>query len=48
VYNDIHYLEGKRIATTYPVIVRNFMKEQGINADIHEISGSVEIAPVLD
>jgi ATP phosphoribosyltransferase len=45
VYNNIHYLEGKRIATTYPVIVRNFMKEQGINADIHEISGSVEIAP---
>jgi ATP phosphoribosyltransferase len=45
VYNDILYLEGKRIATTYPVIVRNFMKEQGINADIHEISGSVEIAP---
>ncbi len=39
------YLEGKRIATTYPVIVQRFLDEKGINADIHEISGSVEIAP---
>lgn len=44
-YNDISYLHGKRIATTYPVIVKRFMEERGIDADIHEISGSVEIAP---
>jgi ATP phosphoribosyltransferase len=45
VYNDVSYLHGKRIATTYPVIVRKFMEEKGVNAEIHEISGSVEIAP---
>jgi len=44
-YNDVSYLHGKRIATTYPVIVKRFMKENGVDADIHEISGSVEIAP---
>ncbi|MDB5246752.1 MAG: phosphoribosyltransferase [Segetibacter sp.] len=44
-YEDVSYLEGKRIATTYPVIVQKFMEERGVNADIHEISGSVEIAP---
>jgi ATP phosphoribosyltransferase len=44
-YDDVNYLEGKRIATTYPVIVQKFMQEKGINAEIHEISGSVEIAP---
>ena len=38
-------LEGKRIATTYPVLVARFLKDEGVNADIHEISGSVEIAP---
>ena len=45
VYNDVSFLNGKRIATTYPVIVQRFMDEQGVNAEIHEISGSVEIAP---
>ena len=45
VYNDVSFLNGKRIATTYPVIVQKFMDEQGVNAEIHEISGSVEIAP---
>ncbi|MCW3112894.1 MAG: phosphoribosyltransferase [Segetibacter sp.] len=44
-YNDVSYLQGKRIATTYPVIVRKFMQERGVDAEIHEISGSVEIAP---
>lgn len=44
-YDDVSYLTGKRIATTYPVIVQKFMDEKGINAEIHEISGSVEIAP---
>lgn len=44
-YNNVSYLQGKRIATTYPVLVKKFMKERGVEADIHEISGSVEIAP---
>src|SRR4051794_13499653 len=44
-YNDVQYLQGKRIATTYPVIVKRFMEERGVDAEIHEISGSVEIAP---
>jgi ATP phosphoribosyltransferase len=44
-YDDVNYLEGKRIATTYPVIVEKFMREKGVNVEIHEISGSVEIAP---
>ncbi len=44
-YNDINYLQGKRIATSYPAIVKKFLKENTINTEIHEISGSVEIAP---
>lgn len=38
-------LEGKRIATSYPVILAQYLAEKKINASIHEISGSVEIAP---
>ncbi len=45
VYNDARFLEGKRIATSYPILVQNFLKEKNITAEIHEISGSVEIAP---
>jgi ATP phosphoribosyltransferase len=44
-YEGISYFNGKRIATTYPNIVNAFLKEKGIEAEIHEISGSVEIAP---
>jgi ATP phosphoribosyltransferase len=44
-YEGPAYLHGKRIATTYPVLVDRFLKEQGVLAEIHEISGSVEIAP---
>lgn len=44
-YTGIASLNGKNIATTYPNIVRGFMRKQGIEAGIHEISGSVEIAP---
>jgi ATP phosphoribosyltransferase len=44
-YNGIQFLEGKKIATSYPVIVANFLKSNNVNAEIHEISGSVEIAP---
>lgn len=44
-YPGIKWFEGKKIATSYPAILRNFMKEQGVNADIHVITGSVEISP---
>jgi ATP phosphoribosyltransferase len=40
-------LNGKRIATSYPVILSAFLKEKNITASIHEISGSVEIAPKI-
>ena len=45
IYDDVAWLKGKRIATSYPVILRSFLEENNIEADIHEISGSVEIAP---
>lgn len=44
-YTDASFLNGKKIATSYPVIVENFLKEKNVTAEIHEISGSVEIAP---
>ena len=40
-----NYLQGKRIATSYPVLVQQYLDENLVNAEIHEISGSVEIAP---
>ena len=40
-------LNGKSIATTYPVILGKFLKENGITSDIRTISGSVEISPGL-
>ncbi|MBT9483244.1 ATP phosphoribosyltransferase [Sediminibacterium sp.] len=45
VYENAYFLQNKKIATSYPVIVSNFLKTKGIEAEIHEISGSVEIAP---
>lgn len=44
-YDGIKSLDGKRIATSYPFLVSEFLKKNNISADIHEISGSVEIAP---
>ncbi|MEX0274455.1 MAG: ATP phosphoribosyltransferase [Flavobacteriaceae bacterium] len=44
-YNGIQDFEGKRIATSYPHTVTKIMEENGVNADIHIINGSVEIAP---
>ena len=46
-YSGIGYLEGKRIATSYPNILKRYLKEKNVNADISEISGSVEIAPAI-
>jgi ATP phosphoribosyltransferase len=45
IYNDFNFLQNKKIATTYPVLVKRFLNERNISAEIHEISGSVEIAP---
>jgi len=45
VYEGIASLSGKKIATSYPYLVAGYLQERGVKADIHEISGSVEIAP---
>ncbi|GJM61761.1 MULTISPECIES: ATP phosphoribosyltransferase [Persicobacter] len=44
-YEGLKYFQGKKVATSYPVILRQFFEEQGVDTDIHTISGSVEIAP---
>lgn len=44
-YPGASFLDGKRIATSYPNSLRQFLKEKQLNAEIHEIAGSVEIAP---
>ncbi|MFN7261368.1 MAG: ATP phosphoribosyltransferase [Cyclobacteriaceae bacterium] len=44
-FTGISYLEGKNIATSFPVIVQKYLDKNQIKAGIHEISGSVEIAP---
>lgn len=44
-YYGLNWLEGKNIATSYPTITRKFLNDNKINASLHEISGSVEIAP---
>ena len=44
-FNGVHDLADKKIATSYPNTVNQFLEKKGIQADIHVISGSVEIAP---
>jgi len=44
-YNSVKDFEGKRIATSYPNTVLNYLKDKGVSADLHIINGSVEIAP---
>ena len=46
-YDGLQWFSGKRIATSYPKILRKFFEEKGIQADIHEIAGSVEVAPAV-
>jgi ATP phosphoribosyltransferase len=46
-YAGLDWLKGKNIATSYPNIVKDFLKRNNIEAGIHEISGSVEIAPSI-
>ncbi|PXW17875.1 MULTISPECIES: ATP phosphoribosyltransferase [Chryseobacterium] len=43
--DELSYFQGKKIATSYPNTLKNFLENQGIVSDIHVISGSVEIAP---
>ena len=44
-YQGVEWFEGKKIATSYPNILRRFMAEKHINSEIHVITGSVEISP---
>ncbi len=44
-YQSVADLDDLKIATSYPGILQNYLNEKGSNAEIHEISGSVEIAP---
>ena len=44
-YRCVNWFNGKKIATSYPNILRKYMKEQGVDCEIHVITGSVEISP---
>ncbi|MEM1214718.1 MAG: ATP phosphoribosyltransferase [Bacteroidota bacterium] len=44
-YDGPQWLNGKRIATSYTVSLRQFLEREGVQAEVHQISGSVEIAP---
>ena len=44
-YPGVEWFNGKKIATSYPMILENYMKTKGVNAEVHVITGSVEVAP---
>ncbi|TLX77563.1 ATP phosphoribosyltransferase [Labilibacter sediminis] len=44
-YNGLEYFQNKKVATSYPVILKKYFDKMNVNAEIHEIAGSVEIAP---
>jgi ATP phosphoribosyltransferase len=44
-YNGLQWFQGKKIATSYPGILKRFMESKGIDSEIHVITGSVEISP---
>ena len=44
-YTGPQWFEGKKIATSYPGILSRYLKEQGVRAEIHVITGSVEVSP---
>jgi len=44
-YTGVDFFNGKKIATSYPAILKKFLTENNISADVHVITGSVEIAP---
>jgi ATP phosphoribosyltransferase len=45
IYGGPSFLNGKKIATSYPHLTQQFLSGEGLKAEIHEISGSVELAP---
>ena len=47
-YQGVEWFNGKRIATSYPNILRQFLEKNNVQADIHVITGSVEIAPSIN
>ena len=46
-YTGLEWFNGKKIATSFPNLLRGFLADKNIDVDIHEISGSVEIAPAI-
>lgn len=46
-YEDVKWFEGKKIATSYPVILQRFLDKNNIKSEIHVINGSVEVAPSI-
>ncbi len=46
-YEGIDYLQGRSVATSYPKILKSCLEKKGITADVHVVSGSVEIAPTI-
>lgn len=44
-YTGLSWFRGKKVATSYPVILNEFMRNNGIDAEVHVITGSVEVAP---
>lgn len=46
-YTGPKWFEGKKIATSYPVILQRYLNEQNVKADIHVITGSVEVSPSI-
>lgn len=47
-YPGVQWFEGRKIATSYPGILSTFLKTQNVSAEIHVITGSVEVAPASD
>lgn len=46
-YPGVEWFNGKRVATSYPKILKDFFKDTNISASVHEIAGSVEVAPAV-
>ena len=46
-YPGVEWFNGKRVATSYPKILKDFFKDKNISASVHEIAGSVEVAPAV-
>ncbi|MGM0408656.1 MAG: ATP phosphoribosyltransferase, partial [Bacteroidota bacterium] len=46
-YDSLSFFQNKKIATSYPFILKSFLEKNNINAEIHQISGSVEISPSI-